>query len=90
MDDVEGAIGGSAVDHDIFNMGIALPEDRLDSFFDSGGAVIDDGDEGDLHVILYIVSFNNNILHNQHIHFCSQETIQGFFWMIHDGFVFVK
>lgn len=47
MDDVEGAIGGSAVDYDIFNIRIALPEDRLNGFFDGRGAVIDDGDEGD-------------------------------------------
>ncbi len=47
MDDSEGTVGGSAVDYDIFNMGIALPEDRLNGFFDGRGAVIDDGDEGE-------------------------------------------
>ena len=47
MDDVEGAISRSAIDYDVLYIGIALPKNRLNGFFDGRGAVIDDGDKGD-------------------------------------------
>ena len=51
-EDVAGAIGGSAVHHDIFNVGIALFQHRADGSFDGGGAVVHDRDEGDFHLDL--------------------------------------
>ena len=44
---VAGAIGGSAVHHDIFYVGIGLFQHRADGSFDGGGAVINDSDEGE-------------------------------------------
>jgi hypothetical protein len=56
-----------------------LFQHRKDCSFDGGGAVVNDRDEGDFQINLVYRAFNNNILHDQHIHFRSQKTIQSFF-----------
>lgn len=46
FDDVEGAVGGTAVDNDVFDVVVGLVDDAEDGFFEVFFAVVDDGDDG--------------------------------------------
>lgn len=47
FDDVEGAVGGAAVDNDVFDIVVGLVDDAEYGFFEEFFAVIDHGDDSD-------------------------------------------